>query len=87
MKAGRGLDSLVSKIRVVSGDLSLLNLGISEEDRHEITQNVEIVYSLAASVRFNDTLTKSVLTNTRGVRELIALAKECKNLKVKINVT
>lgn len=86
LKAERGLDSLISKIKVISGDLSLLNLGISEQDRLEVTQNVDIIYSLAASVRFNDSLTKSVLTNTRGVRELLTLAKECKKLKVKFHV-
>lgn len=61
-----------------------LDLGISAEDREEIAANVEIIYSMAANVRFNDTLTKAVLNNTRGTREMLALAKQCQKLEVSL---
>lgn len=74
----------MKKCKVVAGDLQLLDLGMPVEDREDVTKNVDIIYNLAASIRFNDTLTKSVINNTRGVREVLALAKQCKRLEVNL---
>ena len=53
---------------------------MSEEDREVVRREVNIVFHSAATVRFDDLLTRSVSMNVRGTKELMDLAKEMKNL-------
>ena len=55
-------------------------LAMSEEDREILRREVNIVFHSAATVRFDDLLTRSVSMNVRGTKELMDLAKEMKNL-------
>lgn len=82
LKKERFINALKQKCHVIEGDCSLLDLGISRNDRELIKENVSIIYHCAATDTFNEALKKSVLLNTRGTRELIALAKECAHLEV-----
>lgn len=59
-----------------------IGLGISEEDKNLLTNSVEIFYNFAATIRFDETLKRATLLNTRGTRELLELAKQCKKLEV-----
>jgi fatty acyl-CoA reductase len=43
----------LSKIVAVQGDLSRADLGLSEQDRRTLLQEVHIVYHVAASVKFD----------------------------------
>jgi len=74
------MTELLSKIIIINGDCSVVGLGISEEDRQLITENVTLIYHFAATIRFDEKLKKAVELNARGTREMIALAKECKKL-------
>lgn len=42
---------------------------------------------MAASVRFDDSLSKAIFTNVRSAREVIGLVKEIKNLEVFVHVS
>ena len=44
------------RIVAISGDISLPNLGISEEDEKTLAKNVSVVFHLAASIQFNSSL-------------------------------
>lgn len=65
--------------------MSELKLGISEEDRERI-KDTEVIFHSAASVRFNDPLRFIINVNVRGTRELLLLAQEMPNLKVRSSV-
>ncbi|KAJ8935190.1 hypothetical protein NQ314_012946 [Rhamnusium bicolor] len=52
------------------------------EDRKILIEEVHIVYHIAASVRFDDSLRDAVIMNTRGTREVAKLSKEMKHLEV-----
>lgn len=80
LKKNKTVDELISKIIIINGDCSLEGLGISEKDRQLIAENVTLVYHFAATIRFDEKLKKAVELNTRGTREMLNLAKECKNL-------
>lgn len=69
-----------SRIRIVEGDISKINLGISVTDRMELTENVQLVIHGAADVRFDTPLTSICLTNIRGTREMLTLAGEMNQL-------
>ncbi|XP_022824220.1 putative fatty acyl-CoA reductase CG5065 [Spodoptera litura] len=76
-----------SKVFVIAGDVMELGLGMSEEDRALIIKRVNIVYHVAASVRFNDPLEYAIRMNLRGTKEMVELAADIKNLNVFIHVS
>lgn len=80
-------NAIKDKLRPVIGDVTELGLGLSEEDRKLLTENVSIIFHGAASVRFDDNLTRAILLNTRGTREVISLAREMKKLKVFLHIS
>ena len=53
---------------------------MSEADRERMKSEINIVFHSAATIQFNDLLSKSVSLNVRGTKELMDLAKEMKNL-------
>jgi len=54
VKAQRKLSSLHEKITVVNGDILLPGFDLSAEDRKMLCENVDIVYHVAATVRYHD---------------------------------
>lgn len=72
----------MKRICLIEGDLGQLNLGLSDNQRQELIDNVDIVIHAAADVRFDKTLQQLCLSNVRGTREIIALVKEMKNLSI-----
>ena len=55
--------SVLNKIEAITGDITEENLGISDENRNILTDEVNIIFNSAASLNFNEELTKSVQTN------------------------
>uniref|UniRef100_A0A182M294 Fatty acyl-CoA reductase n=1 Tax=Anopheles culicifacies TaxID=139723 RepID=A0A182M294_9DIPT len=80
VKGMRGLDTLISQCTVIGGDVTEPELAITPEDRKLITENISIIYHCAATIRFDETLKKAVMLNTRGTKYMIDLAKQCKKL-------
>ncbi|XP_076277547.1 putative fatty acyl-CoA reductase CG5065 [Lasioglossum baleicum] len=87
VKQQRGLEELRKAVTVVNGDVSMLGLGLSEEDKKMLCENVNIVYHLAATVRFDELLKRAVILNTRGTKQMLDLAKEMKHLKLFAHVS
>merc|ERR1719188_851646 len=77
----------LEKMRIVQGDVQEVGLAISEEDREIVKREVNIVFHSAATVKFDDLLSKSVSMNVRGTKELMDLAKEMKNLISYVHVS
>ena len=49
--------------------------------------NVQFVFHAAASVRFDDPLSKALLLNTRGTHEVLLWAKTLYNLKAIVHIS
>ncbi|RZC36968.1 NAD binding 4 domain containing protein, partial [Asbolus verrucosus] len=77
----------LQKIKVVTGDVAELNLGLSAEDRRLLIEEINIVFHSAASVRFDEPLSKAVFLNTRGTREVAWLALDMKNVEVLVHIS
>ena len=75
------------KVKMIEGDVTEKNLGISDTDWEMLQNNVTIFVNAAASVRFDDSLKKAVFTNTRSAKYALLLAKGTKNLKVSIRLS
>lgn len=76
------IETILSKVHAIPGDCEILNLGLSDDDRKLITENVTMIYHYAATVRFDEKMKKAVYMNTRGSREVIKLGLECKKLEL-----
>lgn len=70
------------RIHVISGDLSQVQAGISDEDVEMLCNDVEIMVHAAADVRFNIPLLELVQSNVRGTRDILDIAKKIKKLQV-----
>uniref|UniRef100_A0A8W7PYB6 Fatty acyl-CoA reductase n=1 Tax=Anopheles coluzzii TaxID=1518534 RepID=A0A8W7PYB6_ANOCL len=77
---------LLDKMIPIQGDVSLLALGLSQDDIDRM-YNVSVIFHVAASVRFDDPLKTAILLNTRGTCELIRFAKQLPALRVLMHVS
>ncbi|CAB3258285.1 unnamed protein product, partial [Arctia plantaginis] len=75
------------KIIPVEGNVNDIRLGLSEKDWSMLTDEVNIIFHVAATVRFDEPLRKATLTNIRSTREALELARNCKNLKKFIHIS
>ncbi|XP_045538577.1 fatty acyl-CoA reductase wat-like [Papilio machaon] len=77
----------VTNIIPIEGDLSKKELGIGDLDRNIITEQVNIIFHAAAIVNFDEILKVATLVNVRGTREIVRLAKCCKQLRSIVHVS
>ncbi|XP_045457865.1 fatty acyl-CoA reductase wat-like [Melitaea cinxia] len=77
----------IEKIGVIEGDMVELNLGISEEDRTKLINEVNFIFHGAATVRFDESLKTAVKINVRGAREILNLARACKKLRAHVHIS
>ena len=71
--------SLFSRVYAVKGDVSLPDLGVSQEDRNLLQEKVNIVFHAAATVSFNEPLHVAVNVNTKGTARVVQLWNELKH--------
>ncbi|XP_076391889.1 fatty acyl-CoA reductase wat-like isoform X2 [Megachile rotundata] len=75
------------KVRIISGDCTLAGLGLSAADADLLTQEVSVVFNVAATVRFDENLKKAITVNVTGTKELMDLCKCMPALRVVIHVS
>ena len=73
---------MIDHIVPIAGDISKPGLGISKEDEEILVGSVSIVFHLAATIQFNDSLRDSLQYNVIGVREMVKLCRKMKKLQV-----
>lgn len=66
---------------MIEADFSEANLGLSPENRKQLL-DTNIIFHLAASVRFNEPIRNAVNINVRGSKEILFFAREMPNLEV-----
>lgn len=75
------VERILSKLKVIEGDVAAIGLGLSAEDRQDIIDNVNIICHSAATVKFDEKLKKAIELNVRGAYEMAMLGLECKKLE------
>lgn len=75
------------KIVAVCGDCVLPGLGIAAAERRMLAQEVNIVFHVAATVRFDEKLKLALGINVAGTREIMLLAREMPELKALVHVS
>lgn len=79
--------NFLSKIKVLDGDITEHNFGLSQEHLNEVIQEVSVVFHSAASVRFEEPIKTSVNINIVGVKHLIEICRQLKNLQAVVQVS
>ncbi|XP_052130700.1 fatty acyl-CoA reductase 1 [Frankliniella occidentalis] len=82
-----GYGDRLERVSAVAGDCASTGLGLADEDRARLQDDVQVFIHTAASVRFDDPLKRAVLLNTRGAREAAALASGMRRLEVMVHVS
>jgi alcohol-forming fatty acyl-CoA reductase len=71
---------VMNKITPVWGDISCVNLGLTDEHLTKVLENVEIIFHLAASLKLEATLKPNILTNLTATKNVLDVAKRMKRL-------
>ncbi|XP_001601438.3 fatty acyl-CoA reductase 1-like [Nasonia vitripennis] len=75
------------KVTAVKGDLLAEDLGISQEDRDRIVNEVNVMYHNAANVKFDARVKVSLTVNVLGTKCMLDLAEECKRMELFIYIS
>ena len=74
-------------MEALNGDIVEENLGLDSDSEEIIKSEVNIIFHSAATVRFDEDLTKSVAMNVRAVSSLMSLARQINNLEALVDVS
>jgi long-chain acyl-CoA synthetase len=69
---------LQDKVRVVDGDITEANIGLSEEDAASVAGDIDVIINSSGKVTFNPPLESALRTNVTGTKNVIAFAKRMK---------
>ncbi|GBL87491.1 hypothetical protein AVEN_118414-1 [Araneus ventricosus] len=73
---------LLGKVCVISGDASLLNLGMCEDHTHLLLEEVSIVFHCAAVVNFKKPLEIILKNNVLSLSSVIELCRKMRKFEV-----
>ncbi|XP_017769179.1 PREDICTED: putative fatty acyl-CoA reductase CG5065 [Nicrophorus vespilloides] len=80
-------DELFGKLHCMEGDLMLENLNLSNDDYQLLCENVDVVFHMAANVRFDQPLKTALNLNTGGTLRCLQMASNLRNLKAFVHVS
>lgn len=75
------------KVYPISGDCSTKDMGISEYDESLLCERVNVVFHVAATVRFDEKMNVALAINVLGTNSIINLCDRIKNLAAFIHVS
>lgn len=73
---------VLSKLVCVPGDINEPNIGLTAYESKMLQDKIDIVFHVAATVRFNEPLKDAANLNTFGTKRVMELCTKMKNLKV-----
>jgi fatty acyl-CoA reductase len=73
---------VLRKLVCIPGDINEAELGLDERDIRLLQQSIDIVFHVAATVRFNEPLKVAANLNTFGTRRVMELCTKMTKLKV-----
>lgn len=73
---------VLNKLICIPGEINEPNIGLTEKDSITLQDRIDIVFHVAATVRFNEPLRDAANLNTFGTQRVMELCTKMKNLKV-----
>lgn len=77
---------VLNKLVPVEGDVTVVDLGLTDEKRN-LLKDVSVIFHSAASVRFDENYKTAIILNTKGTHEVIKFALTLKNLVSFVHVS
>ncbi|XP_017860823.1 PREDICTED: putative fatty acyl-CoA reductase CG5065 [Drosophila arizonae] len=74
-------------LKAIAGDCLKPGLGLNSNDRQLLIDHVDVVFHMAATVRFDEKLKSAVKINVHGTYDIMQLCKEMKKLKSVVHVS
>lgn len=75
------------KVTPIKGDVGEEGLGMSEVDRQLLASKVNVIFHIAATVRFDEKIRTAMGINVRGTLEMMRLGKECSSLDSFVHIS
>lgn len=70
----------VQKLAPIQGNLKVPDLGLQEDDRTKIINEVDIIYQIGMDLKFGETLPESIKQEYFGTKAIMELALKCNHL-------
>lgn len=70
----------LSKVVPVTGEIDAVNMGFDDETLKELRENVNVIFHVAATIKFNTHLRVAIRTNLTGTLRCIEFGKSLRNL-------
>lgn len=77
----------MSKVVPVVGEIDAINLGFDDETLNELRENVNIIFHVAATIKFNTHLRIAIQTNLTGTLRCIEFGKSLRNLAAFVHLS
>lgn len=74
----------MNRVKIINGNIEKSSICVSKNDHNWLIENVNFVFHCAATVKFNEVLELAAQINIQGTKNVLALATDMKNLKVRI---
>jgi alcohol-forming fatty acyl-CoA reductase len=78
---------VLKKIIPIYGDITIKDMGMSNDDLTQVINETTIVFHMAASVNFEEPITDALRKNVRAVKYIIDIAKTMPNLKSMVHLS
>ncbi|XP_042906531.1 fatty acyl-CoA reductase 1 isoform X1 [Parasteatoda tepidariorum] len=78
---------IVNKVHAIDGDVTEVDFALNAEDKNTLLSDVHYVFHCAASVRFENNSRNTLKINFLGVKNMLNLCHEMKNLSAVIHVS
>src|SRR5690606_22159344 len=70
----------LGKVKAIAGDITGKGLGISYTEMHELIEQINVVFHSAATIRFDEPISRAVEINVGGTSEVVTFCKKLKKL-------
>ncbi|KAG5676202.1 hypothetical protein PVAND_006051 [Polypedilum vanderplanki] len=78
---------VMEKLKVISGEISQTNIGMSDENMQFVIDNTNIIFHVAASINLKASLKHNTLINFIATKKVLEIAKKIKNLTIMVHVS
>ncbi|XP_018905583.2 fatty acyl-CoA reductase wat [Bemisia tabaci] len=77
----------LERVAAISGDCMLPMCGVSSKDQELMKREINVVFHVAATVRFDAKMRFAVNINIRATRDLLTLSRQFDNLKAFVHIS
>ncbi|XP_014681550.1 PREDICTED: fatty acyl-CoA reductase 1-like [Priapulus caudatus] len=77
----------IEKLHIIIGDVIEPQLGMSDSDYELLTDKINVILHVAASINFTEPLRNAVTTNVIAVKDMLVLCRKCKHLQAIVHTS